>query len=156
MIGFADSSGGAGGFGVVLCLVAALGYAGGVVAQKVALRRVSALQVIFLGSLVATIACSPAAPSLVGQLGDTPGTSIGWLVYLGAFPTAVGFTTWAYALARTSAGRLAATTYLVPALSILMGWALLGETPAALAFVGGAIRLAGVAVSRRQPRTRTS
>jgi drug/metabolite transporter (DMT)-like permease len=146
----ASSGSGRGGWGVALCLIAALGYSGGVVAQKVALRKVSAPQTIFLGCVVATIALSPAAPTLAADLGDAPATSIGWLVYLGAFPTAIAFTTWAYALARTDAGRLAATTYLVPALSILMGWALLGETPAALAFLGGAICLAGVAVSRRR------
>jgi drug/metabolite transporter (DMT)-like permease len=149
VIALAAGTGG-GGRGVALCLIAALGYSGGVVAQKVALRRVSALQTIFLGCVVATIALSPAAPTLAADLADAPATSIGWLVYLGAFPTAIAFTTWAYALARTDAGRLAATTYLVPALSILMGWALLGETPPALAFLGGAICLAGVAVSRRR------
>jgi drug/metabolite transporter (DMT)-like permease len=62
--------------------------------------------------------------------------------------------TWAYALARTSAGRLAATTYLVPAIAILIGWALLGEAPPALAFLGGAICLLGVAVARRPIRSR--
>ena len=57
--------------------------------------------------------------------------------------------TWAYALARTDAGRLAATTYLVPATAILIGWALLGESPPSLAFLGGTVCLVGVAVSRR-------
>jgi drug/metabolite transporter (DMT)-like permease len=76
-------------------------------------------------------------------------SNVAWVVYLGLFPTAIGFVTWAYALARTSAGRLAATTYLVPAISILLGWAFLGETPAALAFAGGAVCLVGVAVARR-------
>jgi drug/metabolite transporter (DMT)-like permease len=150
LIGIATSgSGSAGGLGAALCLVAALGYAGGVVTQKVVLRRVSALQTVFLCCVVAAAACSPAAPSLVRQLGDARGTSIGWVIYLGAAPTAVAFTTWAYALARSSAGRLATTTYLVPALSVLIGWALLGESPPALAFAGGAVCLAGVAVARR-------
>jgi drug/metabolite transporter (DMT)-like permease len=155
-IGLATSRHGAGAWGVALCLAAALGYSGGVVAQKVVLRRVSPLQTIFLACVIAAAALSPAAPSLVHQLGDAPAASIGWLVYLGAFPTALAFTTWAYALARTSAGRLAATTYLVPAISILLGWALLGETPPGLALVGGAICLAGVVVARRQPRTSSS
>ena len=43
-----SDAGGTGGPGVALCLLAALGYAGGVVTQKVALRRVSSLQTIFL------------------------------------------------------------------------------------------------------------
>jgi drug/metabolite transporter (DMT)-like permease len=144
-------TGGAGGLGTLLCLGAALGYAGGVVTQKVVLRRVPPLQTTFLCCVVAAAACSPAAPSLVRELGTARGTSIGWLAYLGAAPTAVAFATWAYALARTGAGRLSATTYLVPALSILLGWALLGESPPALAFLGGAVCLAGVAVARRRP-----
>ena len=53
------------------------------------------------------------------------------MVYLGVFPTALAFTTWAYALARSSAGRMGALTYFVPPLAILMGWALLDEVPPA-------------------------
>ncbi len=67
-------------------------------------------------------------------------------------PTALAFVTWAYALARTDAGRLGVTTYLVPPLTILTGWLLLGETPVTTALVGGAICLVGVALSRRRPR----
>lgn len=143
-----SDSGSSGGYGALLCVLAALGYAGGVVAQKIVLRRVPALQTTFLCCVVAAIVCSPAAPSLVRELGDASGSSIGWILYLGAAPTAVAFTTWAYALARTDAGRLAATTYLVPALSILLGWALLAETPPLLALLGGAVCLVGVAVAR--------
>lgn len=41
------------------------------------------------------------------------------------------------------------TTYLVPPVAVLLGWVLLGETPALLAYAGGALCLAGVALSRR-------
>ena len=68
---------------------------------------------------------------------------------LGLFPTAIGFVTWAYALARTSAGRMGAFTYLVPPLAVLLGWALLSETPPALALGGGLLCLFGVAMTRR-------
>ncbi len=138
-----------GGLGAVLCLVAALAYAGGVVAQKPVLARVSALQVTWLACGVGAIACLPFAPTLLRELGGADAPAIGWAVYLGAFPTAVAFTTWAYALARTTAGRMGATTYLVPPLAVLMGWAILGEVPPVLALLGGALCLAGVAFSRR-------
>ena len=55
------------------------------------------------------------------------------MVYLGAVPTALAFSTWAYALRRMDAGRLGVTTYLVPPLVILLGWLLLDEVPPALA-----------------------
>jgi drug/metabolite transporter (DMT)-like permease len=44
------------------------------------------------------------------------------------------------------------TTYLVPPLSILLGWIILGETPAALAVAGGALCLTGVVVASRKPK----
>ena len=137
------------GLGAVLCLLAALAYAGGVVTQKPLLKRVSALQVTWLACSIGAIACLPFAPALIRELQRADASAAGWAVYLGVFPTAIAFTTWAYALTRTTAGRMGATTYLVPPLTVLMGWAILGEIPPALALLGGALCLAGVAVSRR-------
>ena len=157
VIGLATSDQGVdAGASALLCVAAAAAYAGGVVAQKPLLERSSALQVTCLACLVGAVACLPFAGALVRDLGDAPASSIAWTIYLGAFPTAIGFTTWAYALKRTSAGKLGATTYLVPPLAVLMGWAFLGETPPALALAGGALCLAGVAVTRgaRWPRKR--
>ena len=150
LIGIATISGSAADvLGVVLCLVAAVGYAIGVVCQKPVLRHVPALTVTWLGCVVGAVVCSPFLPSLVHDVSRASATSIGLMVFLGAFPTALAFTTWAYALRHTTAGRMGATTYLVPPLAILLGWALLGETPAWLALAGGAVALAGVAVTRR-------
>lgn len=135
--------------GVVLCVVAAVAYAIGVVAQKPLLAGASGLQVTWLACTIGAVTCLPYGPSLVHQLGTVPVSAIGWMVYLGVLPTALAFTTWAYALARTSAGRLGATTYLVPPLAIVLAWALLGEVPASLAFAGGALCLLGVYLTRR-------
>ena len=150
VIGLATSERGLdAGLGAVLCLVAAFAYAGGVVIQKPLLKRVSALQITWLACGVGTISCLPFAPALLRELGEADASAVGWVVYLGVFPTAVAFTTWAYALSRTTAGRMGATTYLVPPLAVLMGWMVLGEVPPALAFLGGALCLVGVALSRR-------
>jgi drug/metabolite transporter (DMT)-like permease len=134
--------------GVMLCLLAAVSYAVAVVSQKPALRHASAFQVTTFGCALGTIACLPFAGQLVSQLAAAPATATLSVVYLGVFPTAVAFTTWAYALSRTSAARMGATTYLVPAVTVLLGWAILGEVLGWLALAGGALCLAGVAVSR--------
>ncbi len=140
----------AAGWGALLSVAAAAAYAGGVVAQKPLLSTVSALQVTWLACAVGTLVCLPfAAPTLVDELRHASGSAIQWMVYLGAFPTALGFTTWAYALAKTTAGRMGSVTYLVPPLAVVMGWAILGERPPELALVGGALCLAGVAIARR-------
>ena len=140
--------------GVVLCVVAAVTYAGGVVAQKPVLRRLPGLQVTFMACAMGAICCLPWAGVLVDDLASAPAGSVLGMVYLGAVPTALAFSTWAYALSRMDAGRLGVTTYLVPPLVILLGWLLLDEVPPGLALVGGAVCLAGVALSRRRARVR--
>jgi drug/metabolite transporter (DMT)-like permease len=141
--------------GAVLCLVAAFAYAGGVVAQKPVLRFSSPLMVTWLACTIGTVSCLPYAPTLVRQIGQAGGSTIAWTIYLGVAPTAIGFVTWAYALARTTAGKMGSTTYLVPPLALLFGWAFLGEVPPFLVLPGGVLCLAGVAIARtggRRPR----
>ncbi|MCW2570231.1 MAG: protein of unknown function transrane [Frankiales bacterium] len=153
VIGVATSGGGgADAVGVALCLLAAASYSIAMVAQKPLLVDLPGLQVTWLACTVGAVVCLPFGPALVRELDGADASVWWWVVYLGAFPTALGFTTWAYALARTSAGRLGATTYLVPPVAILLSWLLLGETPAGLALLGGLLCIGGVYVTRRAPR----
>ncbi|MCH5674102.1 DMT family transporter [Streptomyces sp. CME 23] len=147
-----SGEGGSSVLGVVLCLLAAISYAAGVVAQKPALRQAGALQVTAFGCLVGAVLCLPFAGQLAHEAAHAPGSATLNMVYLGVFPLALAFTTWAYALARTTASRMGATTYAVPALVVLMSWLALGEVPGLLTLAGGALCLAGVAVSRSRPR----
>ncbi|HET9084651.1 MAG TPA: DMT family transporter [Candidatus Limnocylindrales bacterium] len=134
--------------GVVLCLLAAILYASGVTLQKPVLRNVSPLQVTWLACLVGAIACLPFAPGLIEEAGAAEPVNLAWVLFLGIFPTSIGFTTWAYALARMSAGRAGAITYLIPPTAIVISWLLLGETPPVVAIVGGLLCIAGVIVAR--------
>lgn len=154
LIGTSTSTGRAETWGVVLCVTAAVSYAVGVVTQKPLLSRLPAAEVTWLACTIGAIVCLPFAPTLVDELGSASAATIWWVVYLAAFPTALGFTTWAFALRRTSAGKMGATVYVVPVVAILLGWLFLGETPALLALAGGAVCLAGVAISRRTGRAR--
>ena len=149
MIGVATGTGHANLAGVLLVLLAAVVYAVAVVAQKVVLRRVPGLQVTWLACLIGAAACLPFFPSLLADLGTaSTGATLG-IVYLGVVPTATAFLTWAYALARSDAGRLGATTYAVPPIAIALGWIFLGEVPALLAVLGGVVSLIGVGIARR-------
>ena len=138
--------------GALLCLVAAFAYAGGVVAQKPVLRHASPLAVTWLACTIGAVSCLPYAGTLVHGLGQADKSTILWTIYLGVAPTAIGFVTWAYALARTTAGRMGSTTYLVPPLALLFGWMFLGEVPPLLVLPGGALCLAGVALARTSGR----
>jgi len=82
--------------------------------QKVALRSVDAVTATWVGCAAGLVATLPFAPRAAGELADASGGAIAGVVFLGIGPTAIAFTTWAYALARTDAGRMAATTLCVP------------------------------------------
>ncbi|MES9542751.1 MULTISPECIES: DMT family transporter [unclassified Actinomadura] len=134
--------------GVLLCLAAAVTYAAGVVAQKPALRHASSLQFTTFACAIGAAACLPFSGQLVSQAADAPAGATLNMVYLGVFPTALAFTTWGYALARTSAGKMGATTYAAPALVVMMSWLFLDEVPGLVTLGGGLLCLTGVAVSR--------
>ncbi|MCK9794900.1 DMT family transporter [Isoptericola sp. 4D.3] len=159
VIAVATTSGRFDAAGVGLGLASAVLYAGAATLQKRLLPQLDALTMTWLGCLAGTVAALPFLPALVTQAAAAPSSSLLGVVYLGIFPTAIAFTTWAYALARVSAGRAAASTYAVPPLVVLMSWVLLDEVPVPVVLVGGALALAGVAVAtlpRRPARARAA
>ena len=137
--------------GVVLVLVAAAMYAVGVLTQKVLLRRLPSVQVVFVSFLMGAVICLPFASDLPGIVAGG-GAELWWIVYLGVLPTAVAFTTWAYALTHTDAGALSLTTFLVPGIATLVAWLTINEVPPSLTFVGGALAIVGVLMTRRRPK----
>ena len=158
LIGISSGITGVGdGTGVIWSLVAAVTYSIGVLCQKPVLRRLPNRQVTFLGCAIGAIACTPFAGSLINDLSRAPALGIFGAIYLGVVPTAIAFSTWAYALSKMSAGSLAVTTYIVPVLVVLEAFLFFREVPAPLAVVGGVTCLVGVALSRRRsPAPRTS
>lgn len=150
-IAIATSTGRYDAVGVLLALAAAALYAVGVLLQKQALRDVDPFTATWLGCLAGTAACLPFAPELLAEVRVAPAGATLSVVYLGLFPTAIAFATWAYALNRMSAGSLSSSSYVVPGIAVLLSWLLLGEVPAPLAFAGGALCLLGVAVTRLPP-----
>ncbi|MBI5160540.1 MAG: EamA family transporter [Micrococcales bacterium] len=156
LIAIADGASLGGGVGVLGAVVAAVTYAIGVLAQKPLLGRLPGVQVTFLGCAIGFLVCLPFAGALVSQLASAsastvPATLLG-VVYLGVVPTALAFTTWAYALTRMTPSALSITTYVVPVLVVGIAFLAFGEVPAPLALVGGASSLLGVGLSRRRAR----
>jgi len=140
------------GTGVIWALLAAVTYAAGVLFQKPVLKRLPNAQVTWIGCVIGLIACLPFLGELITGLADAPASAVLGAVYLGAVPTALGFSTWAYALSRVPASQLGISTYLVPPLTIVLGLIFFAEIPAIIAIVGGLVCLVGVALSRRRTR----
>ena len=140
--------------GVLLCLTSAAAYAVSLILQKPLVARLPAIEVTWVACTVGTVACLPFAGDLVHDVGAAGTADIWWVVFLGVFPTAIAFSTYAFALSHMSAGNLSVTTYLVPPITVLLSWVFLAEAPPAMAYVGGLLALVGVALARRKPKAR--
>ncbi|PVG84876.1 EamA family transporter [Nocardioides gansuensis] len=154
IIGRASSQGDNGDLvGVLLSVVAALTFAVGVLTQKRLLPTIQPLDLTFWYAVVGAVVCLPWAGQTVSVLGDASADTLWWILYLGVFPSAIAFTTWAYALSHSDAGKFAQSTFLVPFITSLMAWLLLDEVPPALAFLGGGLCIAGVLLARRTTKS---
>lgn len=134
--------------GLLFAVAAAVLYAGCTLIQKRLLRTVDATTLTWLGAAAGTVALLPWAGRMVSDLGTAPLKATLAVLFLGVFSTAIAFTTWSYVLARTSAGRTSAITYVAPAITILLSWAILGEVPTPVMLLGGALCLFGVFLTR--------
>ncbi|GAA1486272.1 DMT family transporter [Brachybacterium fresconis] len=143
LITAATSTGHVAAAGLVLGLLAAVLYAGSVLAQKPLLAHIDSTSMTVIGIGAGFLACLPFAPRLAGEVADAPASSLLAVVYTGVFPTALAFLLWGYALTRTPAGVLTSSSLLVPAISLVLAWLLLGETPPLLAAAGGLLCLTG-------------
>jgi drug/metabolite transporter (DMT)-like permease len=103
---------------------------------------------------LATILVLPALPFLLEQLPSASAASLWSIVLLGVVPSAIGYAAWSAALTRADIAQTTSALYLVPVVALGVSWLWLGERPAVLAVVGGAMAITGVILVRRGKGTR--
>jgi drug/metabolite transporter (DMT)-like permease len=134
--------------GALLVLVAAAATAAYFAWQKPYLDRCEPAALLAVTLWIATAMLLPWLPATLGQVQAAPAEATLALVFLGLLPTAVAYLAWSWALARLSATQAASSLYALPALAIAIAWLWLGEVPRPLALAGGALALAGVAITQ--------
>ncbi len=136
--------------GAGLVLLSAVVSSVFVVFQKPLLSRYSAFQFTTYAIWAGTFFMLVFLPGLPKAILTAPLGATLSIVYLGIFPAALAYVTLAYALSRTPTSIITSFLYMVPVLAVLIAWAWLGEIPAQLSLIGGAVALAGVFIVNRR------
>jgi len=130
----------------LLLALAALSSAFYIVMQKQLLKIYTAVEVTTYSIWFGTLLLLPLGGGVVHSIRSAPLNATLAIVYLGIFPAAIAFTSWAYAISHGPVNRISSFLYLVPVLAIGIAWVWLGEVPRMMSLLGGMIALAGVVI----------
>jgi drug/metabolite transporter (DMT)-like permease len=120
--------------------------------QKPLLVRTDALGFTAASMFVATAMFLPLGTALPAKLMAAPWPQLASVLYLGLFPTVIGFVCWSFALSRAPASRVASFLYLQPLMGCVIAYFWLGEIPTWLTVVGGTLAIAGVVLTTLRVR----
>lgn len=123
------------------------------VAIKPLLARYTGFEVACYAMWSGTLFVLPLLPTAIQRLAVAPSSAIMAAIYLGLLPSAVGFVTWSYAVARMPVAQSTAALYLVPPVALIVALVWLGERPRLMELLGGAVGIAGVVLINRWRRT---
>jgi len=152
VIAFAEGGGFHFSRGALWILVSALAASGYTILQKRYLSRYGALALITYVIWAGTFFLLVFAPGLVSAVRAAPLNATLGVIYLGVFPGALAYVTWAHVLAKIPASVAVSFIYIVPVLTVVIAYLWLGEVPQNLSLLGGALALVGVVVVNTKGR----
>jgi drug/metabolite transporter (DMT)-like permease len=140
--------------GVAWACLCALAGASTILLQKSLLKTYSGYTVSAWTMWTGTLFMLFFIPGLKTSIEEASLSSTLSALYLGVFPGAIAYITFALAMKHLSAARTSRFLFFIPILSLIVAFFWLREIPSTLAIVGGGITLMGVILSQRQsPKT---
>jgi len=137
--------------GALAVLIAAIMGAGYTIAGKKLLKRYSALSLTVYAFLLGSLGLIPfITPSLFEEVATM--SIIGWstILYLGIFPTVIGYVLWYVALEIKTASEISVYLYFIPVISTVISYFLFDEQITWLFIVGGGLVILGLYMVNRQ------
>ncbi|CAN5821096.1 DMT family transporter [soil metagenome] len=140
--------------GAFIILIAAVAVSIYFVIQKPYLRKYGSLNFTAYAMWAGTLFALVFLPGLAEEVRAAPLDATLALIYLGIFPTAIAYVTYAYVFSQLPASRGVSFLYLVGPTAFFIAWIWLGEVPSLLSFVGAGIVLTGVVIVNTRGRER--
>jgi drug/metabolite transporter (DMT)-like permease len=141
----------------LLLLGSALSWAAGTVATRVVpvprSPTMGAAMPLLAGGCVLTVIALASGELSSGSLDHVSARSVGGLAYLVVFGTVVTFSAYVWLLRQVAPARVATYAFVNPAVAVVLGWALAGESLTVGAVLASAVIVVAVAVavSEREP-----
>ncbi|WP_209121341.1 DMT family transporter [Alkalihalobacillus sp. BA299] len=132
--------------GAVFVLISAIAVSVFFVLQKQLLSRYHPIELTAYFTCAGTLPFLFFSPGLLTSLQNASVEAHLSALYVGIFPAAIAYVTWAVALSIGKASSVASMMYLEPAIAILVAWIWLQEWPPTLALIGGIIAFSGVLI----------
>lgn len=116
--------------------------------SKPLLRHYTGFEVACYAMWSGTLFLLPLVPAAWHATAHATASALASAVYLGVAPSALGFVTWGYAVARYPVALSTAALYLVPPVTLVVAFVWLGEAPRPLELLGGLVGIGGVVLMR--------
>ena len=115
--------------------------------QRDLAKRYSAIEITAYSFFMGTLPLLFFAPQALAEITSANSLPLGTALFLGIFPSALGYLSWAKALSLTTkTSRVTNLMFLTPFLALLLEFAVLKQLPDTGTFIGGAVILTSLAL----------
>jgi drug/metabolite transporter (DMT)-like permease len=133
--------------GILFIILASITWAIYLILQKPLLKTYSPIEVTIYTIWIATVLMLPFGMSVFQAIQSSSVGSTIAVIYLGIFPTVIALLCWSAVLSRIEVSRASIFLYVVPAITIVIGFLWLRELPSLISCIGGIITITGVIIA---------